>query len=410
MTRNRWKLYTVLMLVVTLVIGMALPAFASLDDARDELDEIRREREQMEAEMEAAQSELERLVNRLERLESDLVSAQQTLVRLNREISEAEDLIARQAKKIEETIKEIEETETYLEEQTEYLEARLQSMYKNGTVSYLEVLFSATSFTDFLSRFGFLRSLIESDVELVEAIEAARDKLEEDKAFLEAELERQEERRDQLAEDRVKAEQEQVRISDMISEQQRLRDAAQAQMSETEEYIRGLEQDEKHMEDLIRRMEEEGRFNEGEAPSQLFWPVVLQDTGSKVYFIISGWRTPSRPNHNGIDIAPPHFNSIGHRNYGGSNPAIAVASASGTILEAGWNNSYGWYAIIDHGGGWWTRYAHLHLKPDYSVGDFIAAGQMVGYIGSTGNSTGPHLHYEVYINGTRVNPEPLLTR
>ena len=103
-----------------------------------------------------------------------------------------------------------------------------------------------------------------------------------------------------------------------------------------------------------------------------------------------------------MDIVKPGGNSTG---------CPVVAAASGTVVSAGYHPSWGYNVLINHGNGLQTRYAHMikgSLK--VSAGQHVSAGQQLGNIGSTGNVTGPHLHFEVYVNGTRVNPSGYLGR
>ena len=94
--------------------------------------------------------------------------------------------------------------------------------------------------------------------------------------------------------------------------------------------------------------------------------------------------------HNGVDFYASHG-------------AVVVAADSGTVITSTYNSSYGNYVVIAHGGGMTTLYAHLSSR-SVSVGDGVSKGQQVGLVGSTGISTGPHLHFEVSVNGTRINP------
>ncbi len=101
--------------------------------------------------------------------------------------------------------------------------------------------------------------------------------------------------------------------------------------------------------------------------------------------------------HTGIDI---------QSYYGGPE----YAAASGTVVTSGWSNiGYGYHVVIDHGGGVKTLYAHQSQQPPVSVGQYVEQGQVIGFEGATGNVTGEHLHFEVQINGTAVNPRPYIT-
>lgn len=137
-----------------------------------------------------------------------------------------------------------------------------------------------------------------------------------------------------------------------------------------------------------------GSYSTTSYGGRFIWPAI------GAYSISSGYG--GSRHHGGIDIVKPGGHSTG---------ALVVAAGSGTVTTAGYHSSYGYYVIINHGGGVSTLYAHMirgSLK--VSVGQRVSAGQAIGNIGSTGNVTGPHLHFEVRINGNRVNPRPYLGR
>ena len=137
-----------------------------------------------------------------------------------------------------------------------------------------------------------------------------------------------------------------------------------------------------------------GSYSTTSYGGRFIWPAI------GAYSISSGYG--GSRHHGGIDIVKPGGHSTG---------ALVVAAGSGTVTTAGYHSSYGYYVIINHGGGVSTLYAHM-LKGSLkvSVGQHVSAGQAIGNIGSTGNVTGPHLHFEVRINGNRVNPRPYLGR
>lgn len=139
-----------------------------------------------------------------------------------------------------------------------------------------------------------------------------------------------------------------------------------------------------------------GSYSTTSYGGSLIWPAV------GAYNISSGYGSRSSGYHRAIDIT---------KSGGGSSGLLVVAAGSGTVTTAGYHSSYGYHVIINHGNGLSTLYAHMQrgsLK--VSVGDHVAAGQAIGNIGATGNVTGPHLHFEVRVNGNRVNPLPYLGR
>jgi murein DD-endopeptidase MepM/ murein hydrolase activator NlpD len=125
---------------------------------------------------------------------------------------------------------------------------------------------------------------------------------------------------------------------------------------------------------------------------QFVWPVsgtITSQFGTRRHPVFGDMRF-----HGGIDIGAPHGTTV-------------VAADSGSVIISTYNSSYGNYVVISHGNGITTLYAHLSTR-SVSVGDTVSRGQQIGRIGSTGVSTGPHLHFEVSVNGTRVNPRNYL--
>ena len=153
-----------------------------------------------------------------------------------------------------------------------------------------------------------------------------------------------------------------------------------------------LERESKLIAEEIRRLQSQG----GQRPSRLLWPTpgqtrITSNYGSRIHPI-----TRLQSFHTGLDIAAPQGHNL-------------VATANGRVIFAGWRGAYGNTIILDHGGGMATLYAHLS-SISVRVGDNVRANQTIGRIGSTGWSTGPHLHIEVLLNGNHTNPRPYLGR
>lgn len=139
-----------------------------------------------------------------------------------------------------------------------------------------------------------------------------------------------------------------------------------------------------------------GSYSATSYGGSLLWPAI------GAYNISSGYGSRSSGYHRAIDIT---------RSGGGSTGLAVVAAGSGRVTTAGYHSSYGYHVIINHGNGLSTLYAHMQRGSlRVSAGDYVSAGQRIGSIGSTGNVTGPHLHFEVRVNGNRVNPLPYLGR
>lgn len=389
---SRWKTYAVVAVVMLLLAAAVLPAYAQLDQWQSDLDKIRDQIDNATEEVKQVQARMSKVEAELAEYSRELNRAEATLRNLNQQISTLEKEIDEQEELIEIVTLRINETEEYLEEQNEYLDHRLRAIYQNGAVTYLEVLFSASSFSDFLSRFNFLRSIIESDVELVNEIKALRAELEKDRLLLEDVLAQLVLDREQLVVSRELATREEQRISGLVANQRSLQAQLQSEIAALSRVIGELKDEEDEIEEMIRRAQAEHHYDPGVAPSVFLWPTPGFRWVSSPY----GWRTIfGAPNfHRGIDIAGS-----------GINRTPIVASAPGVVMVVQYGSSYGWWVAINHGAGYSTRYAHMAQRPDVNVGDFVTMGQRIGLVGSTGNSTGPHLHFEIRVNGVDRNPQ-----
>ncbi|MBV8639718.1 MAG: peptidoglycan DD-metalloendopeptidase family protein [Candidatus Eremiobacteraeota bacterium] len=281
------------------------------------------------------------------------------------------------------------------------LKRRLVDIYENGDMSYAAVLLSAHSFTEFVERWEDLRLLIDANETAVRARKTAAAKVnavQSDLVRTQQELQAQE-----LAQQRA-----QNQLASLASERRNLVAVADAQRRDVAQQVAQIEdlsqQEEANLEGLIREREQElEQEREAErrargisapetatesSPGTFAWPVSGTITSP------FGWRSNpfggSPEFHQGLDIAAPTGTTV-------------TATASGTVILAQWYGGYGNYILIDHGGGFSSGYGHLSAIY-VSVGQKVQKGQAIGAVGSTGQSTGPHLHFEIRINGKPVDP------
>jgi murein DD-endopeptidase MepM/ murein hydrolase activator NlpD len=279
------------------------------------------------------------------------------------------------------------------------LKRRLVDIYEYGDISYVNTLVSARSFSEFVERWEDLRLLIAANERAVRARKAAQDRV----AAAEAELERT-----RLALQQEEAAQEQARsqLDSLASERRNLVGLAAVRRHSVASEVAEIENlsaaEEAQLESLILERERELEAQQRAAgiaggiesgPKGTFtWPVTGTITSP------FGWRSNpfggSPEFHQGLDIAAPSGTTV-------------TAAAGGTVIMAQWYGGYGNYILIDHGGGYSTGYGHLSAIY-VSNGQSVQRGQAIGAVGSTGQSTGPHLHFEVRIAGKPVDPAPRL--
>ena len=268
---------------------------------------------------------------------------------------------------------------------------RVRSMEENGLITYLEILFNSTSFADLLARWDFIADIMRADEQLHSNLQAARNEAraaEEALRLTRIDFEREqiqlENREAELAEQLAHANALISEIMRTLETEQALYDqiTAEADIVQAEINRRVEEQ---------RREEERRRVAEIDrvvGTGQLMWPVdgpVTNHFGVRRHETFGVQRR-----HTGIDIEVPHGTNV-------------RAADTGTVIRSDFNASYGHFIVINHGNGMTTLYAHLSTRL-VSEGTHVGRGQVIGRVGSTGISTGPHLHFEVSIGGSRVNP------
>ena len=301
---------------------------------------------------------------------------------------------------------------TTLERHNDALRRRLVDAYERGDTDYLNVLLSATSFTDFAERWEDIRYLVKANQRTVrerraaeKSVERVQREVEGERVVLDDVLAREKQTRYQLA---ALASQ-RVQLVDAAEAQRRsvstevaqLEEMSAAQEAELERFIRerqALEEQRRQAAEAERRRAAQlaGQAlppptNTG-APGAFSWPAsgpITDPFGMRMHPITHRWRM-----HTGMDIGAPMGATI-------------TASAGGKIIYAGWEGGYGNTIIIDHGGNASTLYGHCS-QLFVSEGQTVQRGQAIGAVGSTGESTGPHLHFEIRINGVPVDPAPRL--
>lgn len=313
----------------------------------------------------------------MERLEKEAGGIQTKIDEVDAEIAKTNQELAVQEVKLQEaTVK--------AQAQYDLFKERFRVMCEQGDVSYIEMLLSARSFSDFVDKAEIIKEISEHDKGIF-------DKMEQNRLEIEA-------TRDEIA--RLKESQEQSKNN--LSAQKL---ALQQKQQEQKNYMAELEKDAKTYQKIIDEADAAMARVRQQASSGM-----STSTSGKTYVggeftwptpschVITSHYSPRRKNpvtgvwkrHTGTDIGAAYGTAI-------------VAANSGTVTLAGWNSGYGNCVIIDHGGGKATLYGHMSSL-GVSRGQSVTKGQQIGRVGSTGNSTGPHLHFEILINGAAVDP------
>ncbi|MCI8631474.1 MAG: peptidoglycan DD-metalloendopeptidase family protein [Firmicutes bacterium] len=278
----------------------------------------------------------------------------------------------------------LDQVEADIAEQQKALGDRLAAMYMNGNVGFIDVVLGSSSISDLMTNIDRVQMVYEQDKEMLEDLKVQQQVIQAQREYL----------------DGLRAELQKAK--DTESEKKALLDADKATVAEKkaavaqdnkalEEQLDALNAEANALVAEILKLQGNGDFIGGD----FTWPApgisrVTSEFGNRFHPIFKKNKL-----HTGLDIGAPTNTTI-------------VASNAGTVIKAGWNNSYGYMVMIDHGGGIVTLYAH-NTSLLVKQGDVVYKGQAISKSGSTGNSTGPHLHFEVRVNGQYVNPRNYVT-
>ena len=364
----------VLVMIFLFITGTALAG--ELDKKYEELYDIQSEIKRTEERISTVRGQEQSLSRELENLERRLAQARRELAEIQKELENTEEFIRV-------TNEELLEAENDLKEKIELLCSRLRALYENGSVTYLEVLLGSASFNEFLSRVDMMQDIIGQDVELMEMIQQKKDEIEAKKEELEKKKEELIRLEKEADSKKQQLEADTARREQLLAELEQERKAYETALDE-------LEETSKQIEDMIRRLQMEQSGSAQTSPGQMHWPTgpswrISSPFGNRVHPILGSTRF-----HSGIDMAAPHGQPV-------------YAAAPGKVIFSGVQGGYGNTVIIDHGGGISTLYAH-NSTLTVSVGEFVSKGQMIARIGSTGLSTGPHVHFEVRVDGAPQDP------
>jgi murein DD-endopeptidase MepM/ murein hydrolase activator NlpD len=424
------KRLIIFVMAISMIFLFSANVFAdSIDEKKDQLDAVGEDIENAKKELEWVNLEQSKVGIQLDKIEKELGEKQQELQASQATLDETrlrlEDAYAELAA-IEATLHkaqtDLENTKTELNEaieaeaqQKNQMAERLRAMYMNSKVSYLELLIECKSLNELLTKIEMVKQLISYDNKVFEEMEQHRMLVDAKKAQQEEqertiresrdlaeakklELERQEQdiqaATKKIQQQKLDIEAKQAEKSRLMDELEKEKKEISKQLDELEKLSRELE---KKIQELIRQQEAKNKSSQYTG-GQFAWPAPGYD---KNYNITSpfGWRMHPilkvRKFHSGIDIS-------GYR-IGDNKPA--VAAADGVVIFAQSYGGYGNTVIIDHGSNITTLYAH-NAKLLVSEGDTVKKGQKISIIGTTGLSTGHHLHFEVRVNGEPVDPMP----
>nr|WP_302665223.1 M23 family metallopeptidase [uncultured Agathobaculum sp.] len=371
-------------LVIALLASMLLSSLTFAGAAED-VDELQDKLSSLEDEKAAVKEKIAELTKQANDVEATRAALQSEIDLTKEEISTVEAYIDRLQEQIDVKTTELAAAEEALEQKEEEFALTVRTTYEQGDSSYLEVLLNSSSFADLLSRMEIITAIMEDNKKIVAEYTAAKEDIEQKKQELQDTQDSQKEYQENL---NYKVDE----LAASEAEQAALAESLQAYKAESEAEYDRISNEMQDVSNQIAALSAQSAASGGVPYSGTFvWPTPSCTTTSSVY----GYRV--HPIYGTVKF---HAGEDIPASYG----AEILAAASGTVTTAGWVSGYGNYTVIDHGGGTMTAYGH-QSSILVSVGQYVEQGQVIGYVGSTGNSTGPHLHFEVYQNGSTVDPK-----
>jgi len=380
-------------MVLLLCITMTVQASSNKQNVgSSELSSAQKELNELKEQLDKAEDLVNDLENSQDNVKKKISDLNKSMIMISNKIKELETMLLEKNQQIEETKEELAEAQKTADKQYEDMKIRIQYMYENGQTSYLEQFLNAESLSDFLNAAEYINQIQQYDrqkldeyKDTVAQIEAFELQLEDERTELEALKSDVEREKEHVSTVIAKRENELANIKADLSDAMDEAEMLEAEVAAQEEVIA----------EIIRIMAE--NQDKGEAYTGGYvWPV----PSSKRVTSDFGPRPSPKPgassNHKGIDIGAPSGSDI-------------VAVAPGKVIISRYSSSAGYYITIDHGGGLCSVYMHCS-KLLADVGDVVAGGEVIAKVGSTGISTGPHLHFGVSLNGTYVSPWGYLSR
>ena len=365
----------VFVFVADIVINLYADAAESVSSLNQKLSNLDKERQKIKKELTAIEKKKQSTMTKKAALDDQIDVTEQEIDTINLLIAALDEDIAV-------TEKELKSAEEKEQKQTEDFLKRVRVMEEAGNASMLGIILSADSFSDMLTRTELVSDVVENDKKLMYDLKATREGIAEKKATLEESKKTQEEAKNSL-----------VAREKSLSKQYAEANALVKELTaEEKEYERRLNEADAAMESTRNSLQKllSNSSNSTYVGGEFRWPTDATRITSP-YGTRNDPITKKRTMHTGVDIGAGMGKNI-------------YAANSGKVVVAGWSSKgYGNYVVIDHGGGKSTLYAHMS-KIKTSQGATVSKGDVIGLVGSTGYSTGPHLHFEILINGKHTNP------
>lgn len=412
----------------------------TIQEAEDEKKALENKKADLEKSIESMEQEKEDIVAYIEELDQKLNELSQEIDTLKGKISDANE-------NLEQIKVDLAEAEECAQNQYDTMKKRIKYMYENGSQDYLEILLSASSISDLLNRFEYINKINEYDDNLLAEYEKTKEliaqkKIEQEEQIASLELMQEELSIEQDGVEKLSAkkteqlkkknaaissseaqvadyasqiEEQEALLEELLEEERKRQEEEERKRKEEEERKRKEEEERKRQEEEEKKKQEQANNNNSSSSgsssagssssgssdsnssgsnvntsSSFRWPLNVSGVITSAFGYRDQPTAGASTYHKGIDIAAPTGTAV-------------VASAGGTVTTASYQSAAGNYIMVYHGNSTYTVYMHLSAI-NVSVGDTVSKGQTIGAVGSTGVSTGPHLHFGVNVNGAYVNP------
>lgn len=369
--------YKKIIALFSVIFVMSTPFAFAAKTSKEKLNEINAEKKKVKAELYETNKKWQEISASLASLDKQISETEGKLDNLQGQMKNLNTNIRATKSKIEAAQKEIDENDDLLNQ-------RIRMMYKTSDMTYLQLLLESKSIPDLISNVYNVQTIVNSDLELLEQLENKKNELKE----YEGKLLQEKERMNQV-QNTIKTEQSQ--LNKYSQQQKSQKESLDKEKSLLAARQRQLEVESNAMEQtILAEMRRSGSNNQPYTGGSMLWPLPIRGTLTSSYSNRISPITGRAEFHLGQDIAAP------------AGTAVYAANA-GKVITAQYQRSYGNVVIIDHGGGVSTIYAH-NSSLAVSAGQNVTRGQTIARVGSTGDSTGNHLHFEVRKNGRAVNP------
>jgi len=404
MKKHLLTVITLLCVLCMLVSSVPVVAKTS-DEIRQEIEELEKQEQQLQEQMDQLEQQLSENLDQIRQMVLQKSALDQQIALLNDRIANVNEQIRVYGQLVADQQDALREAREHLDTLNKKYRERIRAMEEAGELSYWSVLFNATSFGDFLDRLNMIREIAQADQRRLEELAAASERVEEAKAALEREKAALDEKRTELENAQAELEEKRLQADEVLQEL----------MAKGAEFEALLEESEKLQDELMNELaEKEDEYDRAkyeewlkehppappapdvpapeipDSPTDWITPVpyytLTSPFGMRLHPILGVYRM-----HNGVDLACAEGTPI-------------YASRGGLVEVAGYQaDGAGNYIQLNHGDGFRSIYMHM---TNYIVkqGDYVAPGQIIGYVGNTGLSKGAHLHFGISYNGTYVNP------